>query len=175
MNCTIFVPLNDTAAAKQIAPKSAIVAAEGVDAPIFHFEGNVYNSVNMQRFIERLISAAGRLSTNYPTAAKASFSPSDMKAVGTFNMEFNCITSLIDAPALEAWSGEDQILFAGELLPIGRVLVTGIGQRVLESSRYIGRSGGTFAYRTLAGQLMIISSHDPKTADIRGVGEKWEK
>jgi len=175
MKCTIYVPVSGTAAARQIAPKSAIVAVDNGRSPVFHFEGNVYNAENLKRFIERLITAAGRLSTNYPTMAKAGFNPSELKAVGTFNSEFNCITELTDAGGLEAWAGEEKAQFAGEVLPIGRVPVAGIGQRMLESARYLGRSGGTFAYRTLAGQLLIISSQDPKTADIRAVCEKWEK
>lgn len=175
MNCTIFVPAPDSAASRQIAAKSAIVAAAESDPTIFHYEGNVYNSVNMQRYVDRLCSAAGRLATNYPTTAMAAFCRSEMLAVGTFDAEFNCITALTDPEALERWSGEDRLDFAGELLPVGLVPFSTQNERVMRAARYLGRNDREFAYRTLAGQLIVISSMRPKFADVRGVREKWER
>jgi hypothetical protein len=174
MTYTIYVPVNGTAASRQIAPKSAIVAAAGEVDPIFHFEGNVYNSVNLQRFIERLTSAAGRLATNYPTIAKAGFAPSEMKPVGSFNVEFNCIGELIDPVALETWCGESRVEFAGEILPIGPRPLASMNEKILQTARFLGRNGGVLAYRSLAGQLITISDRAPRTALIRGVYEKWE-
>ena len=175
MNCTIFVPTSGSATSRHVAPKSAIVAAADATKPIFHYEGNVYNSVNLQRFVDKLTSAAGRLATNYPTSAMAAFSTSELVAVGTFNAEFNCITELTDPDALERWSGESRIDFAGELLPIGFAPLSEHSERVLRTARYLGRNNREFAYRTLAGQLIVISTLKPKLAHIRGVCEKWER
>lgn len=175
MNCKIFVPTADSATWRHVAPRSAIVAAADGATPIFHYEGNVYNSVNLQRFVDRLASAAGRLASNYPTTAMAAFNPSELVAVGTFNAEFNCITELTDAGALERWSGEARNDFAGEVLPIGYTPLSEQNDRVFRTARYLGRNDREFAYRTLAGQLVVISALKPKLAHIRGVCEKWER
>lgn len=175
MNCTIFVPAPDSATSRQIAAKSAIVAAAEGDPTIFHYEGNVYNSVNMQRYVDRLCSAAGRLATHYPTSAMAAFCPSEMIAVGTFDAEFNCITALTDPEALERWSGEDRLDFAGKLLPVGLAPFSAENESVMRTARYLGRNNRELAYRTLAGQLIVISTLRPKFADIRAVRQKWER
>ncbi|PZR95165.1 MAG: hypothetical protein DI537_05115 [Stutzerimonas stutzeri] len=160
---------------RQLAPKSAIVAEEAASSPVFHYEGNVYNSVNLQRYVDRLTSAAGRLSANYPTSAMAAFNRAELVPVGTFNAEFNCITELVDADALERWSGENRLAFAGETLPTGYAPLSDQHERALQTARFLGRNSREFAYRTLAGQLVIISTLKPKLAHIRGVCEKWER
>lgn len=175
MLCVIYVPIENSNASKIVAPRSAIVAKKGGDPLVFHFEGNVYNSQSLQRYIDKLTSAAGRLATNYPTSVKAAFSPDEMLPVGIFDARLNCVIELSDPEALEKWSGEAQADIAGEKLRIGPLALTQANERVLSSAKYLGRSPREFAYRTLAGQLLVISAREPKNAEVYAVGAEWER
>lgn len=45
----------------------------------FYFEGNLYDAVNLRRFVERALCAAGRGRESYPTTAKAWFSTEEIE------------------------------------------------------------------------------------------------
>jgi hypothetical protein len=48
---------------------SAIVADKEDNHYILHYEGNVHGAVNLETFAGKLVCAAGRKATNYPTLA----------------------------------------------------------------------------------------------------------
>jgi hypothetical protein len=64
----VVLPRTDNAAAN-FKEGSAIVAEEGKDLYLLHYEGNVYDACNLKTFAGKLICAAGRKATKYPTTA----------------------------------------------------------------------------------------------------------
>lgn len=106
---TVFVPVAGSLAEKMLARGSGIVAAEPL-APepgqnhrvVVYFEGDVYEIG--QSFPFKVMNAAGRLSTRYPTSALAEFERKDLTEVATYHAAENRI-DITDATALEAWAG----------------------------------------------------------------------
>lgn len=100
---TVYVPVTDEATF--IARGSAIVAKSEPDATgrvVVWYEGNLYGAENLKRFDERVLCAAGRAATSYPTAAIASFSSHQLIEVGTFDYATQQLTITNRAP-LDAW------------------------------------------------------------------------
>lgn len=83
----VYVPTLTASIRKMIVPGSAIVSRGRVeDARILvYFEGNIYNSASMRKYSERVLHAAGRLVTRYPTIALAAVPPGDLIQVGTYS------------------------------------------------------------------------------------------
>lgn len=97
-----------------ILPKSALVCLEKDGAPEvndqgyvrFTFEGNANGAVNLERFYERCIVAAGRLRDTAPSIAYGYAKPTDLEVVARFNMTHLFFEEVSDATRLEEWSGE---------------------------------------------------------------------
>jgi hypothetical protein len=97
-----------------LAPRSALVCradAEGrpilLDGKIpFAFEGNVNGAVNLERFFERCLSAAGRLKHRHPSIAYGAAAPEDLLPVARFDLDRMIFTEILDRDLLERWSGE---------------------------------------------------------------------
>lgn len=94
---------------------SAIVAGvsqRGQQRVMVHFEGNRLGAENMRRYEERCLHAAGRAAVRYPTIAKASLPRSELRHVGIFDLQAQCVTDLLDVPALHAWLGNEVAPFS---------------------------------------------------------------
>jgi len=84
----VILPKTDQAASN-FKKGSAIVASKEDNHYILHYEGNVYGAGNLQTFAGKLICAAGRKNTNYPTLAMLSVTAGkfakDYLVAGTFD------------------------------------------------------------------------------------------
>lgn len=97
-----------------ILPGSALVCAARDGRPcvgedglvLFAFEGNAIGAVNLERYYERCLSAAGRLATRSPSIAYGRAHPENLTVVARFDLLRFVFTGVIDAAGLEAWSGE---------------------------------------------------------------------
>lgn len=70
------------------------------------FEGNAIGAINMERFHEKCMVAAGRLATRAPSIAYASLPVTDLHPVARFDLARMVFTEILDRAALEAWAGE---------------------------------------------------------------------
>lgn len=72
-SCTAYIPAENSTMWKSlgILKGSGIVARQIDDGEMMkvYFEGNAYNACNLNTLEEKIICAAGRLMTNYPTIA----------------------------------------------------------------------------------------------------------
>lgn len=104
-NYKIVVPKSPS----QVDQGSAMVTQLVPDAQgyvIVHFESNRYGASNLDRFVEKLCSAASRHAARYPTIAKQAFHKDDLKVVGTFNLTGRRITAVSDPASLKEWAGD---------------------------------------------------------------------
>lgn len=93
----ILKPKPGTVAEKEILPGSGIVGVHYNDAgchypswssiPLYEvsYEGNRYGAVNLQKWEERVMHAADRLATGYPTIARGVFPEDQFEAVGVID------------------------------------------------------------------------------------------
>lgn len=89
----VYIPSDLDGWRLHIAPGSGIVGTPlGKDGVMLYFEGNVYNATNLRTVEERIVCAAGRLFTRYPTAARHYLSIEEVEreliAVGTIDREY---------------------------------------------------------------------------------------
>jgi len=94
---------------------SALICAAGQDGEMrigasgevdFTFEGNAIGAMNLERFHERCLSAAGRLVHASPSIAYGSAAPDDLTPVARFDLSRMVFTEILDDALLEGWSGE---------------------------------------------------------------------
>lgn len=70
----ILMPRHESHQGAMIAPRSGIVmrpAPNDASYGVLHYEGNLHGAMNLNKWQERVMCAAGRLFTNYPTIAKS--------------------------------------------------------------------------------------------------------
>ena len=70
----ILMPRHESHQEAMIAPRSGIVmrpAPNDASYSVLHYEGNLHGAMNLNKWQERVMCAAGRLFTNYPTIAKS--------------------------------------------------------------------------------------------------------
>lgn len=87
-----------------IAGRSAIVASpqqRDPQNPVVYYEGNLLGASNLNRFVERLLHAAGRASVRYPTTAMMAVPRDQLTRVGTYDLEAQAL-EVSDRPALLA-------------------------------------------------------------------------
>jgi hypothetical protein len=88
---TLWIPDSTAShiALHDIVPGSAIVSAHPVGAQVLcYLEGNLYGAENIKTYADRVLHAASRLRTGYPTSAVRSISRSAIIPVGTFDDSF---------------------------------------------------------------------------------------
>jgi hypothetical protein len=114
--CNIYVPA-DQAAGKapcDILLGSGIVGRstkDGMHLEIW-YEGNAHDALNLNTFAEKISCAAGRMSSHYPTSARAVVDSSQFVLVGEFHpAEGRVVIHEVDL--VSKWSGEE---VADELL-----------------------------------------------------------
>jgi hypothetical protein len=129
-----------------IAHGSAIVAQTTTeDTVVLHYEGNTNGACNLDKYEEKILCAAGRKATNYPTIAKMALKEEicrdnfeivalfDYEACRarlklrtiTFDSDVECVQAALDftvaspgAPAaFEAWTGKPISSVAGYAFP----------------------------------------------------------
>lgn len=105
MTIGLIVDLNRNASISHILAGSAIICRagpEGQPAPDtdglvdIWFEGNLHGAVNLNSYFEKIRCAAGRMVTNYPTAARASARPGDLRVLARYDLRRNFVTALLD-------------------------------------------------------------------------------
>jgi hypothetical protein len=79
----------------------------------FAFEGNANGAVNLVRFADRVVCAAGRLATRAPNIAYGSASLDQVRPLARYDLDRNVIVEVLDPEGLSAWAGEP----AGEICP----------------------------------------------------------
>lgn len=82
----VYVPTLTSPIRERIVPGSAIVSRGALNdgSVLVYYEGNIYNSQNMRKYSERVLHAAGRLATHYPTVAKMLVPRAHLIQVGTY-------------------------------------------------------------------------------------------
>ena len=105
---TLYIPNKDTYLAKHLKKGSALVASgTDLDTITIYYEGNVYNSADMELYEDKVLHAAGRLLQKYPTVAKSKVSLSDVLCIGVWHVELKTMVIVKEALGLlEKWTGE---------------------------------------------------------------------
>jgi hypothetical protein len=108
--CNIYVPTNQAVgkAPCGILPGSGIVGkstGDGQQIEIW-YEGNTHQAINLNTFAEKISCAAGRMSSHYPTSARAVVDTCDMVLVGEFHLaEGRVVINEVDL--VTKWCGEE--------------------------------------------------------------------
>jgi len=88
---SIYLPKPDTLIDRLLAPGSGIVGEAHSAGVLLHYEGNIFDAVNLRRYEDRLKQAAGRLVARYPTRAMLVLPASEvaetMLVVGEYDAE----------------------------------------------------------------------------------------
>lgn len=152
----IYVPRPGSLTEAMIRPHSAVVASidEGVDMASCFFEGNIYGAQNLRSFHDRLVVAAGRLTSDYPTTARALVSVADLIRVASYDTRFLAVRDVIDGQRLSKWAGEPIESITGVTLPVGRRTWSELSA-VSNELRPVG-ARSTFAFRSRAGQILVF-------------------
>lgn len=62
----------------------------------FWFEGNLNEAVNLNRFIEKITCAAGRMVTDYPTMARGAVEPERIAVLAEYDLRRNFVTRIVN-------------------------------------------------------------------------------
>ena len=115
MRLRVVVPnaekLKPASALSFIREGSAIVV-DPSRPEICYYEGNLYGSVNLVEFIDKISCAAGRLVTRYPTVAMAGIDTSSVIPVAEFDYNIPGGVSnvqVLDKDTLTGWAGEEAL------------------------------------------------------------------
>lgn len=150
----VFVPAAGSAAERMIDPASAIVGLPVGDRFDVHFEGNRYGAENLRTFHARLVSAAGRMTSGFPTVARASFLERELLPVARFDTVRAAVISVLDPAALERWAKEPTAAITGTVLEVGTH--AGMPPIPEDEVRFLrNESGGRMAFTTRAGQVVM--------------------
>lgn len=105
MSADLWVPRTNEST--HIAPGSGIVGRSMAGGKVLvYYEGNLYDAVNMRRYVERVLHAWGRMDENYPTIAKATLDRQDLVWIGKWSSAMGRV--LVDAEnraVLANWLG----------------------------------------------------------------------
>jgi len=97
-----------------ILPGSALICVSDGNAPLvddkgfvfFAFEGNNNGAVNLERYHEKCLCAAGRLAHRHPSIAYGRARLMDLQVVARYDLERFVFDEILDQNLLEEWSGE---------------------------------------------------------------------
>jgi hypothetical protein len=105
MRLTVYVP--KLAALSTIQPGAGIIGSQAVDHPgklLIDYEDSRPDTQHL-RFADRVLHAADRHLTGYPTASRLFADPDDLLVVGTFD-RYTGMVQASNSEALEAWLAE---------------------------------------------------------------------
>jgi hypothetical protein len=171
----IYVPRNPEYLDGIIAPCSAIVSNGVIEGNrmLVHYEGNLYGASNLMEFHGRLASAAGRLTHNYATTARAMLKADEMIEVAHLDPDRRVIVEIVDADALERWAGETTAQIAGAKVEPGRH-TTITDPDYLSQLVQLAYDGEGLVYRSRSGQVVfakmtggftVYEHDDPEVSD----------
>ena len=105
---TLYVPHPESRLCSELARGSAIVGEPSAPGRIrIYFEGNVVGAVNLNRFRERAVQAAGRMLHNYPagypTRARDDVDEREVIEVGSIETESYGLHISAGPSELEWW------------------------------------------------------------------------
>ena len=106
MNVPVFVPKGPLAI--KIRPGSGIVGGQILSSgrQMVYFEGNLYGARDLQRYVERVSLAYGRMLQKYPTVAKAAFAVEELVQIGEYDpARMVVLVEEAQRAALKAWLG----------------------------------------------------------------------
>jgi hypothetical protein len=109
---TVYVPASGGKLEEIVVKGSGIVGSPALDPPRLlldiDFEGNIYDAVNLERWIDRVARAAERHVAGYPTMARSIVSPDEVIPIGVWHVQAGEI-HLSDEGALRQWLGVEDI------------------------------------------------------------------
>lgn len=111
----VYVPADETTGTVPcgILPGSGIVGRSTGDGLIeIWYEGDAHGAANLNTFAEKISCAAGRMSSQYPTSARAVVDASSLLLIGKFHLAEG-LAVIDEATLTSKWSGEEA---ASELL-----------------------------------------------------------
>lgn len=173
----IYVPRTGSMAEQIVERGSGIVAADAADDEcgddddhvLCHYEGAIYDQVNITDMYSKLRIAAERLVTDYPTSAMADFERDELIRVGTFDIERFVVSGIENPQALFDWCGEAPEQVIGKILPQGPLDMREAAAIVRSPhatnlTRTLS-ADGTMWFKTQAGQLVLFDV-EKKTARV---------
>jgi hypothetical protein len=112
LSCNILVPKSKDLDLRNIASGSGLVGVSTENVDLIYYEGNVYGAENLREINERILVAAGRLMTRYPTTAfsayPADFIQENFCVVGTVDLiGGRMVVNITDQLRLDGWSNKD--------------------------------------------------------------------
>jgi hypothetical protein len=106
LSVAVYVPTKAAAAKLEfIATGSGIVGKQRGAWVDLWYEGNLYQAENLNRWVERVACAAGRMGENYPTRARAVVPAEWVQQVGWYEAETSSVI-VENLEAVSSWSGE---------------------------------------------------------------------
>lgn len=106
MIVNVYVPKPGALSLNDVHPGSALVGTPHPNGRVtVDFEGNLYGAVNLGTYEERLLHAADRHRTSYPTVARRYVPEDDVILVGTYDTDTKQLVH-DDSPAFWEWRGD---------------------------------------------------------------------
>lgn len=104
MIVNVYTPTPGSLSCASIHEGSGIVGTPlgGSGRVLIDFEGNLYGAENMRTYEERLLHAADRHRTRYPTMARMAVRVAELHLVGTYDTDTRTLL-VTDEAALAAW------------------------------------------------------------------------
>jgi len=106
MHLDVYVP--KLATLPEIRPGAGIIGSPRVDDPdklLIDYEDNQAGASNIQTYADRVVHAADRHLTGYPTAKRMLADADDLLLVGTFDTHSG-VVDVSDSQVLESWLTE---------------------------------------------------------------------
>jgi hypothetical protein len=138
------------------------------------FEGNEIGAVNLERFVDRVLCAAGRLAHRAPSIAYGHAAPEQICPLARYDLDRNVILEVIDPEGLTAWAGEPAQEICPERLPAPCADPAMIGHLFpLARSALLSDPKGALLWPLTNGQVLFreapgipVSLLDPEYPDL---------
>lgn len=85
------------------------------------FEGNLNEAANLNRFIEKIACAAGRMVHDYPTTARDAVEPGNVMVLAEYDLRRNIVTRIVDAAAWRRMLEHPDLTYLAPPAPDGDV------------------------------------------------------
>lgn len=103
MIVNVYVPKPGARSLNDVRPGSGMVGSPHPNGRVtVDFEGNLYGAENLRTYEERLLHAADRHRTSYPTIARRYIPEDDLILVGTYDTDTKAL-DVVDEEALRGW------------------------------------------------------------------------
>jgi hypothetical protein len=165
-----------------LSPRSAILCrADPLWRPLTRegrvliaFEGNEIGAVNLERFVDRVLCAAGRLAHRAPSIAYGHATPEQIRPLARYDLDRNVILEVIHPEGLTAWAGETAQEICPERLPAPCADPDMIGHLFpLARSALLSDPEGALLWPLINGQVLFreapgvpVCLFDPEDPDL---------